>query len=133
MNFAGVFKEGSNGIGSRWKREVIELDGAIGDGSNKEGVVGLRPGYVVDTISSVESSKLRDSVRGIWGEVEDVQTTIAKDAEVLGSGDGQATFVEWAELHGVAVEWGFEQWHGFWDFRFGDFALLDFVDLFNVS
>lgn len=41
-----------------------------------------------------------------------METAVAEDAEVLGGGDGDAIFVEWTELDGVTVEWGFENRHG---------------------
>jgi len=40
-----------------------------------------------------------------------VETTVAEDSKVLGSGDGETGFVKWAEFDGVAIEWGFEDWH----------------------
>lgn len=40
-----------------------------------------------------------------------METTVAEDSKVLGSGDGETRFVKWAEFDGVAIEWGFEDWH----------------------
>jgi len=48
-----------------------------------------------------------------------VKTAISEDSKVLGSGDGETRFVKRAELDGVAVEWGFEDWHWWW---YGDFC-----------
>lgn len=43
-----------------------------------------------------------------------MNAAVAKDAEVLRGGDGEARFVEGAEFDGVAVERGFEDWHRSW-------------------
>lgn len=45
-------------------------------------------------------------------EIEDVEATIAEDSEILGGGDGDAGFVEGAELDGVAIEGGLKDGHG---------------------
>lgn len=81
--------------------------------------MGFRPGKVVDAISSIEGDEF-----GAWGggsrrQGENVKTAISEDSKVLGSGDGETRFVKRAELDGVAVEWGFEDWHWWW---YGDFC-----------
>lgn len=73
--------------------------------------MGLRPGYVVDAVGGVVGGELRDWEGWVWGELEDVDAAVAQDAEVLGGGDGHAVLIEGAELHGVSVEWGFENRH----------------------
>lgn len=40
-----------------------------------------------------------------------METAVAEDSEVLGSGDGETVLVEGAEFDGVAVERGFEDRH----------------------
>lgn len=111
VNLAGVFLEGADGVGGGGESEVVELDGAVGDGGDDEGFVGFRPGEVVDAVSGVVSDELGDGDGGVRGEVEDVETAVAEDSEVLGGGDGEAILVEWAELDGVTVERGFENGH----------------------
>lgn len=75
--------------------------------------MGFGPGDVVDSVGGVEEGEFSDG-GGRWrgGEVEDVETAIAEDAEVLGGGNRQAVFVEGAKFDGVAVERGFEHRHG---------------------
>lgn len=41
-----------------------------------------------------------------------METTVSEDAKVLGCGDSESGFVEWAEFDGVAVKWYLEDWHG---------------------
>lgn len=109
VGLARVLVEGSDRVRGRREGEVVELDGAVGDGGDEEGVVGLGPGDVVDAVGGVEGGNFGD---GSGGEVEDVEAAVAEDAEVLGGGDGEAVLVEGAEFDGVAVEGGFEDGHG---------------------
>lgn len=69
----------------------------------------FRPSYVVNAVGSVERGELRDGLRGV--EVQDVETAVAEDAEVLGGGDGETVLEKWTEFDGVAVKWGFEHRH----------------------
>lgn len=110
VDLAGVLVEGANGVGRGWELGVPEFDGAIGDGGDGKGVMGLRPGTVVDAIGGFKGSELGDDAGG-RGEVEDVEAAIADEAEVLGGGDEDAGLVEGAELHGVTIELGSERWH----------------------
>lgn len=111
VGLARVLVERSNRVRGRREGEVVELDGAVGDGGDEEGVVGLGPGDVVDPVGGVEGGDFGDGSGG-GGEVEDVEAAVAEDAEVLGGGDGEAVLVEGAEFDGVAVEGGFEEGHG---------------------
>jgi len=45
-----VFVEGADRVGGRGKREVVDLERAVGYGGDEEGVVGLGPGDVVDAV-----------------------------------------------------------------------------------
>ena len=72
--------------------------------------MGLGPGNIVDAVGGVEGGEFGDGSSG--REVEDVEAAVAKDAEVLGGGNGETVLVEWAEFYCVAVEWGLEDWHG---------------------
>ena len=54
LDFAGVFLEGANRIGGGREAKVVELDRAVGDSGNYEGIVGLRPDHIVDAVSSLE-------------------------------------------------------------------------------
>lgn len=69
----------------------------------------FRPSDVVNAVGSVERGELRDGLRGV--EVEDVETAVAEDAEVLGGGDGETVLEKWTEFDGVAVKRGFEYRH----------------------
>ena len=54
-------------IGWGWRRResgVIEFDGAVGYGGDEEGVVGFRPGDVVDAVGGVEGGEFGDSAAG---------------------------------------------------------------------
>ena len=113
VDLAGVFLEGADGVGGWGEGQVVELNGAVGDGGDDDGVVGFGPGHVVDAVGGVVGDQLRDGEGRLRGEVEDVEAAVAQDAEVLGGGHGQAVLVEGAELYGVAVERGFENRHRF--------------------
>lgn len=101
--------EGSNGIRSGWKSEVVELDRAIGDGGDEKRVVRFGPRDVVDSVGGVEGDVFGYGTGGI--EIEDVEATIAEDSEILGGSDGDAGFVEGAELDGVAIEGSLKDGH----------------------
>lgn len=73
--------------------------------------MGFRPCEVVDAVSGVEEGEFGDGGGVGGGKVEDVETAVAEDAEVLRSGDCETVFVEWTEFYGVAVEWGLEHRH----------------------
>lgn len=111
MGFTGVLVKRTNGVGSGWQGEVVELDRAVGDSSEDEGIVRFRPSYVVNAVRSVERSELGDGLGGV--EVKDVDTAVSEDAEVLGGADGQTVLVKWTEFHGVAVKWGFKYRHNY--------------------
>lgn len=115
VGLARVLSEGAHGIGRGRQGDVPEFEGAVGDGGDGEGVVGLGPAAVVDAVGGVEGGELRDGggTRGGGGgeEVEDVEAAIAEDAEVLGGGDEKAALVEGAESDGVAAEGRLEQRH----------------------
>lgn len=105
---AGMFLEGPYGVLRDGEVEVVELEGAVGDGGDEEGVVGLGPGGVVDGVGCVEGDGVGEEV-GL--EFEDVEAAVAEDSEVLGGSGEEAVLVERGELHGVAVEGSAEDWH----------------------
>lgn len=72
--------------------------------------MGFRPGNVVNAVGGVEGGDFGDWAGG--RKLDDVETAVAEDAEVLRSGDGETLFVKRAEFDGVTVEWGFEYRHG---------------------
>ncbi|KAM3748351.1 hypothetical protein ACB098_05G102300 [Castanea mollissima] len=112
LDLARVFLEGADRVGGGGKREVVDLERAVGYGGDEERVVGLGPGDVVDAVGGVEGGELYERGGRSGREVEDVDAAVAEDAEVLGGGYGEAGLVEWAEFYGVSVEWGFEDGHG---------------------
>lgn len=69
------------------------------------------PGDVVNTVGSVEGDEFRES-GSARREVEYVETAVSEDAEVLGSGDGEARLVEGREFDRVAIERRFKNRHG---------------------
>lgn len=69
----------------------------------------FRPSDVVNAVGSVERGELREGLRGV--EVEDVETAVTEDSEVLGGADGETVLEKWTEFDGVAVKWGFENRH----------------------
>ena len=58
LDLASVFLERADWIGGRREREVVDLDRAVGDGGDKEGIVGFRPGEIVNAVGGVEGSDL---------------------------------------------------------------------------
>lgn len=133
VDFAGVFLEGANRIGGGREGEVVELDRAVSDGGDEERFVRLGPGDIVDTVGSVEGGEFGDRSGG--GEFEDMETAVAEDPKVLGGGDGETGLVEGAELHGIAIEWGFEDWHflGFFGVWENWDLLIRFPSLLGLS
>lgn len=83
----------------------------------------FRPGDVVNAVGGVKRGELGDGLGGV--EVEDVETAVAEDAEVLGSAHGETVLVKWTEFDGVAVKWGFEYRHDYFPAKFfeDDFVL----------
>ena len=126
VDLAGVLAEGADGVGGRGEGGVVELDGAVGDGGDDEGVVGLGEGEVVDAVGGVVGGELGEGLGRVGGEGEDVEAAVAEDAEVLGGGDGDAVLVEGAELHRVTVEWGLENRHRFAVSVF-DWGLIEWI------
>lgn len=55
-----MLMERADGVGSWGEREVVEFDGAVGDGGEDEGIVGFRPGEVVDAVGGVEGGEFGD-------------------------------------------------------------------------
>ena len=89
LDLASVLVEGADRVGSGGKREVVDLERAVGYGGDEERVVGLGPGDVVDAIGGVEGGDLYERGGRSGREVEDVEAAVAKDAEVLGGGYGE--------------------------------------------
>eukprot|EP00262_Sarcandra_glabra_P000578 TRINITY_DN1069_c0_g1_i1.p2 TRINITY_DN1069_c0_g1~~TRINITY_DN1069_c0_g1_i1.p2 ORF type:complete len:254 (-),score=-3.45 TRINITY_DN1069_c0_g1_i1:138-899(-) len=85
VDLAGVLVEAADGVGGGRKGEVPKFDGSVGHSRNQEVFVVFGPGGVVDAVSGVEGAELGDGARG--SEVEDVEATVAEDAEILGCGD----------------------------------------------
>lgn len=104
-----MFLEGANRIGGGREGDVVELHRAIGYGGNEEGFVGLRPSNIVGSVSSVEENNFGSGAGR--GEVEDMDATVAENPKILGGGDRYAGLEEGAELHSIAIERGFEEWH----------------------
>ncbi|KAI4304910.1 hypothetical protein MLD38_040367 [Melastoma candidum] len=64
--------------------------------------MGFGPGKVVDAVDGVEGETGGDWGRSsAAGEGEDVESTVAENAEVLGGSDGEEIGVERGELDGV--------------------------------
>lgn len=69
--------------------------------------MGLRPAKVVDAVGGVKGNDFSDG--GV--QLEDVDAAVSEYAEVLGRGNRELGFVEWAEFDGVTVEGGLEDRH----------------------
>ncbi|KAK3431196.1 hypothetical protein EUGRSUZ_E02750 [Eucalyptus grandis] len=101
LDLAGVLVEGAERVAGGREGGVVELDGAVGDGGDEEGVVRFRPGDVVDAVGGVEGGDLGDGGARGGRQGEDVEAAVAEDAEVLGGRRREAVLVEGAELDGI--------------------------------
>lgn len=82
----------------------------IGDGGDEQRLVRLGPSAVVDAIGGVEGAELDDGAGG-GVDVDDLDSAIPDDAEVLGARHHEPRLEEGTELDGVPAEPRLEDRH----------------------